>query len=61
MEDNMKSSIGNLHWDVIFIRAMNNWELESLVSFLDTLYSTKWGRVEGIHCVSTIQNTVCLS
>ena len=60
MEDNMKSSIGNLHWDVIFIRAMNNWELESLVSFLDTLYS-KWGRVEGIHCVSTIQNTVCLS
>lgn len=61
MEDYMKPSIGNLHWDVIFIRAMNNWELESLISFLDTLYSTKRGRVEGIHFVSTIQNTVCLS
>lgn len=40
MEDYMKSSIGNLHWDVIFIRAMNNWELRvsSLFSRHSLLY-----------------------
>ena len=35
----MQISHGNLHWEVKFVRNLQDWELNSLVSFLDRLYS----------------------
>ena len=32
-------SHGNLHWEVKFVRNLQDWELDSLVSFLSRLYS----------------------
>uniref|UniRef100_A0A2N9G078 Reverse transcriptase domain-containing protein n=1 Tax=Fagus sylvatica TaxID=28930 RepID=A0A2N9G078_FAGSY len=35
----MQFSHGNLHWEVKFVRNLQDWELDSLVSFLSRLYS----------------------
>ena len=36
--DYMQIRHGNLHWEVTFVRNLQDWELESLVSFLDRIY-----------------------
>ena len=30
---------GNIHWEVTFERNLQDWEIESLTSFLDRIYS----------------------
>ena len=41
----MKLTNGTLHWDVSFFRVAHNWELEAMLSFMDTIYGTS---VKGI-------------
>ena len=36
----MKLTNGTLHWDVSFFRAVHNWELEAMLSLMDTIYGT---------------------
>ena len=36
----MKFINGVLHWDVSFFRAVHNWKLETMLSFMDTIYGT---------------------
>ena len=37
--ESMQIQGSSIHWDVVFIRAVKDWELESVVSFQDLLYS----------------------
>ena len=30
-----------IHWDITFISAVHDWEMEILMSFLDLIYSIK--------------------
>uniref|UniRef100_A0A2N9HYE7 Reverse transcriptase zinc-binding domain-containing protein n=1 Tax=Fagus sylvatica TaxID=28930 RepID=A0A2N9HYE7_FAGSY len=41
----------SIHWDVVFIKAVKDWELEVVVSFLDLLYSCSitWGGLDSFH------------
>ena len=40
MVEFMKFTNGVLHQDVRFLRVVHDWELEALLSFMDTIYST---------------------
>ena len=42
----MKFTNGVLHWDVSFFRAIHNWELEAMLSFMDTIYGTSIKGIE---------------
>jgi hypothetical protein len=37
----METPNGILHWNVLFIRPMHDWELEAISRFLTVLYSQK--------------------
>ena len=41
MGDHMDSRNGCLHWELQFSRSIQDWELESVSTFLDLLYSAK--------------------
>lgn len=32
------------HWDINFVRAIQDWELESMVTFMDLIYSSPMSR-----------------
>jgi hypothetical protein len=37
--DNIEFSSGSRQWNVSFLRSMNDWEVDDLVSFYSLLYS----------------------
>ena len=41
MSTYLDSSVSSIYWNLSFIRAILDWELESLDSFLNLLYSSK--------------------
>jgi hypothetical protein len=43
--DHMDFSSGSLQWDVSFIRAAHDWELDTMTSFFTLLYSFRERRV----------------
>jgi hypothetical protein len=48
--DYLDSSGSYVHWNPSFFRVVRDWELESLVAFLDLLYSSKTSLRETIQC-----------
>ena len=47
----MKFTNGVLHRDVHFLRVVHDWELEALLSFMDTIYGTFLRGLGRIKCV----------
>ena len=43
--DLMKFSNGVLHWDLSFIRAIQDWEFDSLSNFMESIYGVSLRRV----------------
>jgi hypothetical protein len=39
--DNMEHSNGSIQWNIVFTRLLHDWEVETLVSFYNCLYSRK--------------------
>jgi hypothetical protein len=37
--NNMRVSNGNLHWNLSFIRSVQDWEVDLVIAFYDLLYS----------------------
>lgn len=53
MADLMKFSNGVLFWDLKLFRAIYDWELESLSSFMDIIYGVSlrgWGKTRCVGC-----------
>jgi hypothetical protein len=38
--DNLAVHNGNIHWNVLFTRQLQDWEMEMVLSFFERLYST---------------------
>uniref|UniRef100_A0A7N2KU95 Uncharacterized protein n=1 Tax=Quercus lobata TaxID=97700 RepID=A0A7N2KU95_QUELO len=49
--DSMHFTNGVLHWDLHFEQAIQDWELESLMTFMTTIYDSEIGGLERIRCV----------
>jgi hypothetical protein len=47
----LQHSNGNMHRDVNFVRVVQDWELESMVSLMDILYSSEVKEMERKNCV----------
>ena len=42
MADLMQFTNGVLHWDLHFAQAIQDWELESIMTFMDTIYGFRF-------------------
>jgi hypothetical protein len=45
--DNLAVHNGNIHWNVLFKRQLQDWEMEMVLSFFERLYSTSIRQGEG--------------
>jgi len=45
--DNLAVHNGNIHWNVLFTRQLQDWEMEMVLSFFERLYSTPIRQGEG--------------
>jgi hypothetical protein len=45
--DNLAVHNGNIHWNVLFTRQLQDWEMEMVLSFFEWLYSTSIRQGEG--------------
>jgi hypothetical protein len=45
--DNLAVQNGNIHWNVLFTRQFQDWEMEMVLSFFERLYSTSIRQGEG--------------
>jgi hypothetical protein len=41
--DNFDSVSGSRQWNISFVRSLNDWEVDDLVSLYSLLYTFKWG------------------
>jgi len=45
--DNLAVHNGNINWNVLFTRQLQDWEMEMVLSFFERLYSTSIRQGEG--------------
>jgi metal-sulfur cluster biosynthetic enzyme len=51
--DNLQVSNGFMKWNVHFLRAVHDWEVEVVLAFFGMLYSLKW-RQGGEDCTQLL-------